>query len=86
MEQSLAYLREILSGHTDSGDAVGDRLYHIVSSDRFSSEETFVDALTAEENDYLNQILSEAIHYSKQEGDFERSRQLNKVYELLFTY
>ncbi|MBM7694470.1 hypothetical protein JOC77_003931 [Peribacillus deserti] len=85
MDQSLGYLREILAGHTEN-DAVGKRLYDVVSCRDFSTDGAFVDELTAEENDYLNNILSEAIDYSKQEGDLERAKHLNEVYELLLTY
>lgn len=83
MDQSLEYLREILSGHTETDD-VGKKLYQKVSTHDFSSEGRFVRALTQEENQYLNQILMEAIDYSKQEKDYVRARHLNEVYELLF--
>ncbi|WP_026694601.1 sigma-G-dependent sporulation-specific acid-soluble spore protein CsgA [Peribacillus kribbensis] len=85
MDQSLGYLREILSGHTGQ-DAVGKRLYARLSKKNYPDETAFVDELTAEENDYLNNILKEAIDYSDQEKDYERSKQLNEVYELLMTY
>lgn len=83
MDQSLGYLREILSGHTDN-DAVGKRLFDRISTHDYPTEGKFVEGLTQEENNYLNQILTEAIDYSNQEQDYERSRQLNEVYELLF--
>jgi hypothetical protein len=83
MDQSLGYLREILSGHTDN-DAIGKRIFDRISIQDYSTEGKFVDGLTQEENNYLNQILTEAIDYSNQEQDYERARQLNEVYELLF--
>ncbi|WP_394232313.1 sigma-G-dependent sporulation-specific acid-soluble spore protein CsgA [Niallia oryzisoli] len=83
MDQSLEYLREILSGHTENDD-VGKNLYHKISSHDYASEGNFVRALTQEENVYLNHILTEAIDYSKQEKDYVRARHLNEVYELLF--
>jgi hypothetical protein len=85
MDQSLGYLREILAGHTEN-DAVGKRLYYRVSNVNYQDEGSFARELTAEESDYLNNILKEAIDYSNQEKDEERARHLNEVYELLFTY
>ncbi|KAA9025663.1 sigma-G-dependent sporulation-specific acid-soluble spore protein CsgA [Niallia endozanthoxylica] len=82
MDQSLEYLREILSGHTEN-DQVGKNLYAKICSHQYASEGKFVRELTQEENDYLNQILTEAIDYSKQEKDYVRARHLNEVYELL---
>lgn len=83
MEQSLNYVREILSAHTEN-DAVGRRLYKRLSDHDFKSEQVFAWNLTQEESNYLNQILEEAIEYSRQEQDDERARQLNEVYEQLF--
>lgn len=83
MEQSLNYVREILSSHTEN-DAVGRRLYKRLSDHDFKSEQGFAWNLTQEESNYLNQILEEAIEYSRQEQDEERARQLNEVYEQLF--
>jgi hypothetical protein len=82
MEKSLGYLREILAGHTEN-DAVGKRLYDRVSSQNYQDDESFTFDLTAEENNYLDHILKEAIDYANQEKDEERSQQLNAVYELL---
>jgi Zn-dependent M32 family carboxypeptidase len=83
MEQSLSYLREILSAHTEN-DAVGRRLYKRLSTHDFKSDQIFAWQLTQEESNYLNKVLEEAIEYSKQEQDEERARQLNEVYEQLF--
>lgn len=83
MDQSLGYLREILSAHTEN-DAVGKRIFDRISTQDYPTEAKFVDGLTQEESNYLNQILTEAIDYSNQEQDYERARQLNEIYELLF--
>jgi Minor curli fiber component A len=83
MDQSLGYLREILSAHTEN-DSVGKRIFDRISTHNYPTEGKFVEELTQEENNYLNQILNEAIDYSNQEQDYERARQLNEVYELLF--
>jgi|1186.fasta_scaffold723002_1 hypothetical protein len=82
MDQSLGYLREILSVHTEN-DAVGKRLFNRISTHDYPTEGKFVWDLTQEENNYLNRILVEAIDYSNQEQDYERAHQLNEVYELL---
>ncbi|WP_071395132.1 sigma-G-dependent sporulation-specific acid-soluble spore protein CsgA [Bacillus tuaregi] len=82
MDQSLEYLLEILSGHTEH-DSVGKSLFHKISSHDYASEENFARALSQEESQYLNQILTEAIDYSQQEKDYVRARHLNEVYELL---
>jgi hypothetical protein len=83
MDQSLGYLREILSAHTEN-DGVGKRIFDRISTHDYPTEGEFVRDLTQEENNYLNRILVEAIEYSNQEQDYERARQLNEVYELLF--
>lgn len=83
MDQSLGYLREILSAHTEN-DAVGKRIFDRISTQDYPTEGKFVDGLTQEESHYLNQILTEAIDYSNQEQDYERAHQLNEIYELLF--
>ncbi|MDQ0217644.1 sporulation protein [Peribacillus cavernae] len=82
MNQPLGYLLEILSAHTDN-EAIGKKLYDKISNKHYSTEGLFVRNLTAEEMDYLDKILTEAIDYSNQEQDYERVRQLNEVYELL---
>ncbi|SFB94380.1 sigma-G-dependent sporulation-specific acid-soluble spore protein CsgA [Peribacillus sp. B-H-3] len=82
MDQTLGYLREILSGHTDS-DHAGKILYHKLVKNNYKDEEAFVRDLSSSEGDYLNKVLKEAIDYSEQEGDSERAGQLNEVYELL---
>lgn len=84
MEQSLGYLREILSAHIEK-DRMGNQIYKRLSSNNYQDEETFVKQLSQDESDYLNKILKEAIEYSKQERDEERAQQLNEVYELLYT-
>ena len=84
MDQSLGYLREILSAYMENDDAVGKKIYNRISTHDYQSEGQFVNQLSQVENHYLNRILIDAIKYSKQEQDFERARQLNEVYELLF--
>lgn len=83
MDQSLGYLREILSAYSET-DSVAGKLYNRISNHDYSSEGKFVDQLSQKESHYLNRMLKDAIQYSKQEQDFERARQLNEVYELLF--
>ena len=83
MDQSLGYLREILSAYMEN-DTVGKKIYNRISTHDYQSEGQFVNQLSQVENHYLNRILIDAIKYSKQEQDFERARQLNEVYELLF--
>ncbi|WP_142383620.1 sporulation protein [Bacillus sp. V5-8f] len=80
MNQSLLFVREIMAGHTESkfGKSIYDKLTN------FSHDtEDFVRSLTGDEMYYLNNVLAEAIDYSNQERDDERSMQLNRVYELL---
>lgn len=83
MDQSLGYLREILATYTEK-DVVGKRLYNKISTHDYPTESKFVEDLNQEENQYLNQVLIDAIEYSNQEQDYERVHQLNEVYELLF--
>ncbi|MFY4776614.1 sigma-G-dependent sporulation-specific acid-soluble spore protein CsgA [Metabacillus sp. RGM 3146] len=83
MDQSLGYLREILSAHTEF-DEVGKRLFDRISTYDYSTEGEFARNLNQEESNYLNQVLAEAIRYSNQEQNYERACQLNEVYELLF--
>ncbi|CAH0344335.1 sporulation protein [Bacillus sp. CECT 9360] len=82
MNQSLAYVREILAGHTEN-DTIGKKIYDKISNKQYDTERLFVKNLTAEEMYYLNQVLEEAIEYSNQEQDHERSKQLTEVFELL---
>lgn len=81
MNQPLAYVREILAGHTES--KIGKEIYEKLTNSGHDTEEYFVRSLTGEEMYYLNNVLVEAIDYSNQEQDHERSRHLNAVYELL---
>ncbi|MCU9613226.1 sigma-G-dependent sporulation-specific acid-soluble spore protein CsgA [Caldibacillus lycopersici] len=83
MEQSLGYLREILAAHTED-DVVGKKIYQRIRNRDYKDEHQFVMELSQEESTYLNQILKEAIDYSRQEQDYERMQQLNDVYEQLF--
>lgn len=82
MNQSLAYVREILAGHTEI-EPVGQKIFDKISNKDYPTERLFVKNLTADEMYYLNRILEQAIEYSNQEQDYERSKHLNEVYELL---
>ena len=85
MDQSLGYLREILSAYSENDENdVGKRIYNRISKHDYPSEGKFVNQLSQVESHYLNRVLIDAIKYSKQEQDYERARQLNEVYELLF--
>ena len=83
MNQSLGYLQEILSGHSEEsriGKSISDR----IAKYQYTSEEQFAQDLSVGETHYLNSILKDAIAYSNQEQDKERSRHLNEIYELLY--
>ena len=83
MNQSLGYLQEILSAHTEDskiGKSISDR----ISKYQYTSDEQFARDLSVGETHYLNRILKDAIAYSNQEQDQERSRHLNEIYELLY--
>ena len=83
MEQSLKYLREILSSYIED-DPVGQRIYKQLATTNYAKEVNFVEDLNQEEINYMNKMLQKAIHYSEQEQDTERAQQLTEVYELLF--
>lgn len=83
MEQSLLYVREIISAHTESSP-LGKSLYEKLANKSYHTEEAFIRDLSEDESEYLNQVLKEAIDYSKQSQDDERANQLNDVYAMLF--
>lgn len=83
MDQTLGYLREILSNYTDQ-HSDGRNLYHKLSEGNYASEGAFVRDLNQKEIYFLNHILPKEINYAKEEQDEKRASQLNEVYELLF--
>ncbi|WP_053363769.1 sigma-G-dependent sporulation-specific acid-soluble spore protein CsgA [Bacillus sp. FJAT-27251] len=83
MEQTIAYLREILANYTEKED-VSVRIYRKIEKGNYASEGALVHDLTFEESEYLNKILPWEIQYAKNEQDEQRAYQLNEVYELLF--
>jgi Minor curli fiber component A len=83
MDQTLLYLREILSNYTEEFEVVRE-IDDRISSQQFSSEGSFVESLSEEEIRFLEEILKKEIHHANQAGDFDRVYQLNEVYELLY--
>ncbi|MEW8986669.1 MAG: sigma-G-dependent sporulation-specific acid-soluble spore protein CsgA [Bacillus sp. (in: firmicutes)] len=83
MEKTQAYLREIISNYTETYP-LSKKIYSRLEQGDYPSEGEFVKDLTAEEIEFLNKILPEAIEYAKNEQDEKRAQQLNEVYELLY--
>jgi hypothetical protein len=83
MEQTIAYLREILANYTEK-DPISKRIYSKIEAGNYTSEGDLVKDLTFEESNYLNGILPWEIQYAQNEQDDQRAYQLNEVYELLF--
>ncbi|MCM3573908.1 MULTISPECIES: sigma-G-dependent sporulation-specific acid-soluble spore protein CsgA [Mesobacillus] len=83
MEKTQAYLREIISNYTETYP-LSKKIYNRLEQGHYPSEGEFVKDLTAEEIEFLNKILPEAIEYAKNEMDDKRAQQLNEVYELLY--
>jgi hypothetical protein len=83
MEKTQAYLREIVSNYTETYP-LSKKIYQRLEEGNYPSEGDFVRDLTAEEVEFLNKILPDAIEYAKNELDEKRARQLNEVYELLY--
>jgi hypothetical protein len=83
MDQTLGYLREILSNYSDE-HSEGRHLYRKLSEGQFTSEGSFVRELNSKEINFLNKILPNEINYAKEELDEKRAHELNEVYELLF--
>ncbi len=83
MDQTLGYLREILSNYVD-GHNEGRQVYRKLTEGEFSSEGDFVRKLNYKEINFLNEILPKEINYAKEEQDEKRAHELNEVFELLF--
>ncbi|MBT2641842.1 sigma-G-dependent sporulation-specific acid-soluble spore protein CsgA [Bacillus sp. ISL-41] len=83
MEKTQAYLREIISNYTETYP-LSKKIYNRLEQGDYPSEGEFVKDLTAEEIEFLNKILPDAIEYAKNELDDQRAQQLNEVYELLY--
>jgi phosphoribosyl-ATP pyrophosphohydrolase len=83
MEKTQAYLREIISNYTETYP-LSKNIYNRLEQGNYPTEGDFVRDLTAEEIEFLNKILPEAIEYAKNELDEKRAQQLNEVYELLY--
>ncbi|MGG1557491.1 sigma-G-dependent sporulation-specific acid-soluble spore protein CsgA [Geobacillus thermoleovorans] len=83
MEQTLAYLREVLSNYLDHHSDTPKRIYKKLISKQYRGEGEFVRDLTQEESAFLDRILPHEIRYAMDERDYERVYQLNEVYELL---
>lgn len=83
MEKTQAYLREIISNYTETYP-LSKKIYNRLEQGDYPSEGDFVKDLTAEEIEFLNKILPDAIEYARNELDEKRAHQLNEVYELLY--
>ncbi|CEG27459.1 sigma-G-dependent sporulation-specific acid-soluble spore protein CsgA [Bacillus sp. B-jedd] len=81
MDQTLAYLREIVSNYTES-HGEGKQVYGHLQSFR-GSELDFIKKLSQKEIRFLNEILPEEIKYALDEQDEKRAMELNSVYEQL---
>jgi hypothetical protein len=83
MDQTLGYLREILSNYTDD-HSEGGKIYRKLTKGHYKSEGDFVRNLSQEESNFLNKMLPDEIKYAKEEQDEKRAHELNEVFELLF--
>jgi hypothetical protein len=83
MDQTLGYLREILSNYTDE-HSEGRHLFRKLSEGHYKSEGSFVSKLNRAEINFLNKILPNEINYAKEEKDEKRAHELNEVFELLY--
>jgi len=83
MEQTIAYLREILANYTEK-DPISKEIYRKLEAGNYASEGDLVRDLSYKESEYLNGILPWEIQYAHNEQDDQRAYQLNEVYELLF--
>ncbi|BBW95868.1 sigma-G-dependent sporulation-specific SASP protein [Geobacillus subterraneus] len=83
MEQTLAYLREVLSNYLDHHDDTPKRIYQKLIAKPYRGEGEFVRDLTQEESACLDRILRHEIRYAMDERDEKRVFHLNEVYELL---
>jgi len=82
MDNTLAYLKEILSNYTDD-HSEGRFIYKKIIEGAYKSEGPFVRDLTQKEIHFLNNILPKEINHAKEAQDEKRAYQLNEVYELL---
>lgn len=83
MDQTLAYLHEVLSNYTEDHKAI-QAIDEQMVGNNYSSEGSFVRSLDEEDIRLLEQILEKEIHHANAAGDYERSQELNEVYELLY--
>jgi hypothetical protein len=83
MDQTLAYLREILSNYTEENEMMRE-LNNKIEQGHYASEGSFVRDLSEEEIRSLENILDNEINHANDAGDLERGYQLNEVYELLY--
>ncbi|PLS02767.1 sigma-G-dependent sporulation-specific acid-soluble spore protein CsgA [Neobacillus cucumis] len=83
MDNTLGYLKEILSNYADD-HSEGRFIYKKLIEDAYKSEESFVRNLTQKEMNFLNNILPKEINHAKEVQDEKRAYELNEVYELLF--
>lgn len=83
MDQTLGYLREILSNYNHE-HSYGRHIYRKLLEGHFTTEESFVRHLDSKEIDFLNDILPKEINHAKEVRDEKRAQELNEVYELLF--
>ncbi|HZG71358.1 MAG TPA: sigma-G-dependent sporulation-specific acid-soluble spore protein CsgA [Chondromyces sp.] len=83
MDQTLSYLREVLSNYTDRSDKA-QSIHKKLMKNSFKSEGEFVRALTQEESMFLDGILPDEINHANEVQDEKRAHELNEVYELLF--
>ncbi|RHW42199.1 sporulation protein [Neobacillus notoginsengisoli] len=81
MEQTLAYLREILSNYTESHKD-GKQIYEHLQG-YTGNENEFIRNLSQKDIQFLNTILPEEIKYALNEQDEKRAKELNSVYEQL---
>lgn len=83
MDQTLGFLREVISNYTED-QKISRSVYRKITEIPFISEEEFVRTLEEEEIQFLNKILPNEINYAMENQDFQRVKELNGVYELLF--
>jgi len=84
MEQTLAYLREVLSNYLDYHTSIPRHIYQKIVTKPYLNEEAFVRDLSQQEIAFLDRILPREIRYALNEQDDVRAHHLNEVYELLF--
>ena len=75
MNQTLAYLREVLSNYVDQ-HKIAKEMYQSLEKNHYSNEKEFAESLSETAIDYLNEILPDEINYAKEEQDHEIYEQL----------